>query len=142
LGQGQIVIEGLPEFLRALKRYVPEVHKQFRERARAIAVAISAEAKQNASWSRRIPAAISPSVTTKFIGVRVSKKKAAHGGIYERGVKGNPNVVRHPLFGNRDFWFSTPTRPFIAPAVEAKRGDSLEAMLRAVEEAKRGAGLE
>lgn len=138
----RIVVEGLPQFLRALKLYAPLVHKQFRSKARDIAKAIAAEAKSNASWSGRIPGAISPSVTTKFVGVRVSKKKAPHGGLYERGSTGRPKVVRHPLFGNKNVWFEEPVRPFLAPAVEANRDDTLAAMLQAVEEAKRGAGLE
>lgn len=142
MAQAHIVIEGLPEFLRALKRYVPEVHKEFRARARAIAASIANDAKGRAAWSRRIPGAISPTVTSRVIGVRVSKKKAPHGGLYERGSKGRPTTVRHPLFGNRNFWFDEPTRPFLAPAVEAQRDESIAAMFAALEDAKRGAGLE
>lgn len=139
----RIVIEGLPEFLRALKRYAPEVRKDWNKRARGIAKVIAASAKANASWSSRIPGAIVPTATTRFVGVRVLKAKAPHGPLFERGEAGSRNAMsfRHPLFGNRAFWFQEPTRPFVQPAVEKHRGSSLKAMLEAVEEAKRGAGL-
>lgn len=138
----RVVIEGLPEFLRALKRFAPEVRKEFNKQARAVASAIASTAKQNANWSRRIPGAIGTSVTGRGVGVRLSKSKAPHGAMYERGTKGGAGVVRRPLFGNRQFWFSTPTRPFLEPAVEAHREEATESMLEAIEAAKRGVGLE
>lgn len=139
----RIVVEGLREFDRALKRLSPEVHKEFRARARSIAREIATRAKRNAWWSRRIPGAISPTVTSRAIGVRVSRRKALHGPLYERGSKGRGQSMffRHPLFGNRDFWFSTPVRPFLAPAVEDEREQSTQAMLQAVYDAKKRVGL-
>src|SRR5688572_29464423 len=119
--------------MRALKKYAPEVNSEFRRNVRAVASRIASSAKSKASWSTRIPGAIAPSVTTKGVGVRLSKKKAPHGGLYERGGQGRSNSVRHTLFGNRNFWFETPTRPFLQPAVEENRDQALEDMMRAVE---------
>ena len=134
-------IEGLREFDRAMKRLTPEVQKQFRADLKKIAQDVASEAKGRASWSRRIPGAISATVTAKGAGVRLSKKKAPHGGLYERGSSGNRRMVRHPLFGNTDFWFETPIRPFIEPAVQSKRDDAKEAFLDALQRAKKGVGL-
>lgn len=142
MAQVSIRIEGLPEFLRGLKQYAPEVRKLFLKRARSIAAAIADDARGRASWSRRIPGAIGPVVQAGRIGVRVNKKRAPHGPLYELGSKGNTGIVRHPLFGNRKFWYSEPARPFLAPAVEAKRDEMVRQMLDAVEQVGRGVGLE
>lgn len=137
-----VVIEGLPEFRRALKKYAPEVAKEFNKESRAVAVRITTVARENASWSRRIPGAIKPSVTAKGVGVRVVKKIAPHGGLYERGGSGDRSgSFRHPVFGNRDVWVTSPTRPFLRPAVEANRDEAMAAMLRAIENAKTKVGL-
>jgi hypothetical protein len=141
MAQATVKVEGLSQFLRALKRYAPEVRKEFNKRARSVASVIAADARGRAAWSRRIPGAIGPTVTTKWVGVRISRRKASHGPLYERGGKGNTGVVRHPLFGNRAFWFSTPARPMLRPAAQAHEQDTVEAMVRAIGDAKRGAGL-
>ncbi len=139
--QATVKVEGLSEFLRALKRYAPEVRKEFNKQARGVLSVIVADAKARASWSRRIPGAITPTVTTRSVGVRLSRRKGAHGPLYERGSKGTPGIVRHPLFGNRAFWFTSPVRPVIQPAVDAHERKVTEAMLQAIEDAKRGVDL-
>lgn len=138
-----VEVEGLPEFLRALRRYAPEVRKDFNREARTAANVIVSEARTRAGWSRRVPASVTvgPTVTGQEVGVRISRRVARHGPLYERGSKGTPGVIRHPLFGNREHWYSTPVRPFLAPAVEANESSVIEAMLRAVASAQRGADL-
>lgn len=138
----RVQFEGLPEFRRALKKYAPEVSKEMNGRFRLIAGEIAIVAKAFAGWSDRIPRAIAPTVTSRFIGVRVSKKRAPHGGLYERGNKGSRSATfRHPVFGNRGIWRTEPVRPFLAPAVEAMRPKAIPAAFAAIEEARRKVGL-
>lgn len=134
---------GLPEFTRKLKKYAPVVYKQFNVKAREVSRAIAAEAQGLASWSSRIPAAIGATTTAKGPGVKVARARAPHGPLYERGAAGRrSSQFRHPLFGNKKFWFTQQVRPFLQPAVETHRKDGVAAMLLAVEEAKREVGLE
>lgn len=127
-------IEGLSSFLRALKEYAPDLRKQFVKRARLAAGIIAAEARSNAAWSTRIPGAISPVTTSTGVGVRVSKKKAPHAGLYERGGQGGRGSFRHPLFGDENYWFTQSIRPFLAPALKDKSAEVITAMVHAVEE--------
>lgn len=137
------MIVGLPELTRKLRTFAPDVAKQFRSKAAEVSKAIATEAKNLASWSTRIPGAIRPTTTVKGPGVRLVKRAAPHGGLYERGAKGGrSSSFRHPLFGNRNFWYTQQTRPFLAPAVEANRKGGIEAMVAAIQEAKRETGLE
>lgn len=78
-----------------------------------------AAAKQNASWSRRIPGAIAVKVSfsAKSAGVylRVSKKKAPHARAYEHG--GKLGTFRHRVYGH-NVWVAERARPFLWPAAE------------------------
>ena len=120
---------------RALRRFDPELARAFRARLRDIAKVVAGEAKGRAGWSRRIPAAIRPFVESRGAGVLVSAKRAPHGPLYE-DVR-HRGSFRHPLFGNRRHWYSQRTRPFLQPAVEAKRGFIRREAEAAIEEAKR-----
>jgi hypothetical protein len=130
-----IRVSGLPELQRALRRHAPAVQKQFRRRLRTIAQVVAVGARGRASWSRRIPAAISAGAQASGPYVRVSGKKAPHGPLYEGGEKGR-STFRHPLFGDRERWFSQRTRPFVRPEVEARRGFIEQEAIAAVEAAK------
>lgn len=137
-----VKIEGLSKVMRSLKRLAPEIHKDLRVRFRDVAKEVAQTAKSNASWSKRIPGAIGVTVSNKGVGVRVSKKKAPHGPLYERGNKGSrSSSLRHPLFGNKAFWFSEPIRPFLRPAVEDHRDDATQKLLDAIVAARREVGL-
>jgi hypothetical protein len=85
--------------------------KEMRAQLRTDLGPIIGQAKANASWSTRIPGAIGPQVTVKTVGVRVNRKKAPHGRVYEYGG-------RHPVFGNRDVWVPVPKRSYVRPAVQ------------------------
>lgn len=90
---------------------------------------IAAQARANASWSSRIPGAISTSVRFSSRGgavVRVSSAAAPHARPYE-GI-GNPgSTFRHPVYGN-DWWVEQAERPFLIPARQAK-GEAAKALI-------------
>jgi hypothetical protein len=99
-----------------------EMRAQLRPRLKAAGGLIAAGAKSNASWSTRIPGAVSVSASftsrTGGASVKVSAAKAPHARAYE-GIEGNA-TFRHPVFGGST-WVDEDTRPFLVPAVNAKR---------------------
>ena|SRR5436190_7843283 len=109
-----------------------ELRVRLRPALRAAGQLIANQARANASWSDRIPGAIG--VTTSFssrggVKVRVSATKAPHARALE-GVT-RDNTFRHPVFG-KDVWVEQPTRPFLFPAVRAKRNQAMEAISAAI----------
>lgn len=128
----RIEVLGLRELQRALKQFAPEVQKVFRARLRAIARAVASDAKGRASWSHRIPSAITYGATNKGLYVRVKATQGApHATLYE-----GRDHWRHPLFGDRDHWYAQRGRPFLRPAAEAAQGQVLAEAEKAVEAAK------
>ena len=118
---------------RDLARLEPELRKELNNEIKTIGDGIVSEAKRAASWSTRIPGAISLSVTTSRIGVKVNRRRAPHARSYE-GVRragfGSQSQFRHPVFGQQAVWVSQPTRPFLAPAIRANQ----DAFFRSAEE--------
>jgi len=113
--------------------------KQFKKAAGPVA----AQAKSNASWSSRIPDAITVGVSSsrRYPGaqIKVSKEKAPHARLFEWPGRGGS--FRHPVYGNREVWVSQQGRPFIRPAVRAKGGEFIKACDRAVDETARAHGF-
>ncbi len=116
------------------------------------------DAKRNAGWSRRIPAAIKLSLTAKGVSIVVRVAKAPHARAYEgmaagpkyyvgppghRSARNRPaygNTFRHPLFGDTDVWVDQERRPFLMPAVRAHWHDVEPAIRKVVEDAARSHG--
>jgi hypothetical protein len=67
----------------------------------------------------------------------VSGTKVPYGPLYE-GLGGRSSF-RHPLLGNRDHWYTQETRPFLQPAVDARRDEIVQRAEEAVEKAIRAA---
>jgi hypothetical protein len=113
--------------------------KEFKKAAGPVAQ----EARANASWSSRIPGAITVGVSSsrRFPGaqIKVSKDKAPHARLFE--YPGRGGSFRHPVFGNREVWVEQRGRPFIRPAVRAKGGEFVKAADRAVDSAAKAAGF-
>jgi hypothetical protein len=106
-------------FSRQLQEVPKELRSELRKRIRSAADVIKTAAQSNASWSSRIPGAIS--VRTGFgrgsaVRVVVSAKRAPHARAFEGITQDGRGTFRHPVFG-RDVWVEQPTRPFLQPAV-------------------------
>lgn len=101
------------------------------------------DARSRASWSSRIPSAISlrPEVRGDRFGVslRVSASAAPHGRPFE-GLGGG-GQFRHPVFGDRETWVPQATRPYVWPAVRGRAPQVTAALGTAYEEAAREAGF-
>lgn len=112
---------------------------------------IADRAKENASYSTRIPAAIyaKPRFTATSPGavVGVSAVKAPEAKVLELGNAGSRSEsFRHPVFAtstNRSDWTWTTQKrqPFLFPALTEKRKEALAVVARAVAEAARIEGL-
>jgi len=104
---------------------------------------VAQQARANASWSSRIPGAISAGVSSsrRFPGaqIKVAKGKAPHARLFE--FPGRGGSFRHPVHGNREVWVEQRGRPFIRPAVRAKGGEFIKAADRAVTSAAKAAGF-
>lgn len=119
----------------------PAMRSELRRGFRAAGAKALSRAKSNASWSSRIPAAITvrPMTGSRSAGVflRVNADRAPHARAYE-GISRSSGTryFRHPVFG-RDAWVAESTRPFLTPAIDAARGDTQKAALDAIQAAAR-----
>lgn len=108
--------------IRDLNKVPVELRRKMSGAIRKAGQPIVSDARRRASWSTRIPGAIS--MRSRFTGRRpgisivVSAKKAPHARAYE-GLTGDGSAFKHPVFGNRNVWVSQATRPFLFPAAEA-----------------------
>lgn len=133
--------------LRQLSRDIEGIPKELRKRLRpalkAAAQPVVQDAKARASWSARIPRAITLSIRfaqrDPGVSIRVRRAVAPHGRPLE-GITGNA-TFRHPVHGHRDRWVAQRTRPYLAPAVEAGAEGALAATVTAVDQTAREQGF-
>jgi len=113
-----------------------ELRRELRPKLRAVGVIISNDMKSRASYSTRIPGAISTTVSFAQKGggvkIKVDARKAPHARVLERGnQRGRGTTFRHPVFGT-DTWVSQPMQPFFFPAVHANRDRVMNEISKAV----------
>lgn len=140
----RITTENIRPLVGELGAMTPAMRSELRRGFRAAGGKALARAKASASWSSRIPGAISvrPLTGARSAGVflRVNAAKAPHARAYEAigsaGVGGAARFFRHRVFG-QDVWVNEPTRPFMVPAVQASRDDAQHAALDAIQAAAR-----
>lgn len=132
--------QALQRDIRSLDRKVAnQLQRQLRQ---VVTDTIIPTARSNAGWSSRVPGAIKPKVTQKYVGARVDRKVAPHGRPFEGLQTGlrNRGFFRHRVFG-RNVWVNQKTRPFLAPAFDANRETAAEAAKQAVADAAKEVGF-
>lgn len=133
----------LSQLARDLHRMPAATKRRMRKTFSDAAQPMLSDAKQRASWSSRIPGAISVQVTSTDVrlGVvlRISAAAAPHARPYE-GM-GTGGSFRHPVYGNRENWVSQATRPYAWPAVKAASDKVIPAIGDAYEDAARECGF-
>ena len=134
--------EDLTHLITALQRIPEELQKELRPAIRRAAGPIIQEAGVRASWSSRIPHAMS--IRTSFgrrpgVEIRVSSAKAPHARPYE-GIDGG-KWFRHPVFDRDQPWVEQATRPFLFPTVMLHGGDVIREVGNAVDAAARKHGF-
>lgn len=116
------------------------MRKELRRGLRVVGKSTEADAKANASWSTRIPGAITLRISTSSrvggLFLRVNSQKAPHARPFE-GLSSRTQYFRHPVFGNPDVWVAQKERRFLLPAVEKNRAQLRSAALDAVAAAGR-----
>jgi hypothetical protein len=128
----------------ALERMPLTLRSRLRPVVKAGAAAVAARAKANAAYSSRIPGAISvrsqlgSDATGVGATVTVSAAKAPEARVLELGNTNSSSTTtfRHPVFGG-DTWVSQPMRPFLFPAMAAKRKEIEAGITAAIEAAQR-----
>lgn len=120
-----------------------ELRKQLRPALKAASEPIVQDAKGRASWSTRIPRAITLSVRFSQrdpgVSIRVRGRIAPHGRAYE-GITGAV-LFMHPVFGHRDREVPQETRPYLEPAVMAGADNVLAAVAETVDQVAREQGF-
>lgn len=127
------------------KKFASAVRKEIRAAITEAGAEIVAKVRASASWSSRIPGAVSlrPNFTARSAGVRivVNRRKAPHAGIYELGNKGASDAATftHPVFGKGEAVQAT--RPFFFTSIERQTPDTERRVLAAIDQACRDAGF-
>jgi len=124
---------GLSRLARNLRAASPEAWKACRLAMRAAAAPVMSEAQARAGWSTRIPGSMRIRPRAGTVKIVAGGPAAPDAAPYEH--HGLPGKFRHPLFGNRDYWYDQTARPFLGPAAEAAKGEVSEKLLAAVTEA-------
>lgn len=114
---------------REVRRASPEAWKALRIRLREIGEVVAADARSDASFSKRIPGSIKVRVTSGGnIKIVMGGDAAPNAVPIENRGRG---FVRHPVFGNREVWTSKGSHPAILLPAFARRADwALEEMQR------------
>jgi hypothetical protein len=109
----------LSRLSRELRAAAPDAQRAARARIKAAAEVVAQDARQRASFSRRIP----DSIVVRGSGLRMKivagGDKAPDAAPLEN--QGRQGTFRHPVFGNRERWVNQQARPFLAPALDAHR---------------------
>lgn len=126
-------VSQLKALARSLKLAAPELEKNFHTALVAAGELVAIEARQQSSWSHRIPKTIR--VRRRGLGVRVEAggDAAPHAAPLEHG--GIPGKFRHPVFGGlyTDEWVDQEARPFLTPAAVITTPAVVDAVLVAVD---------
>jgi hypothetical protein len=133
----------LDQLIADLGKIPAETRRQLRPAMKRAAEPILTDAKRRASWSTRIPKAITLRVSFQAgsrAGVRLvtDANKAPHARPFESGSGRNRNL-RHRVFG-KDIWVEQSTRPFFFPAARAGEDEVRRQARLAVLTAARTAG--
>lgn len=73
------------------------------------------------------------------VDLRISHAKSKGAGPAFEQI-GGASTFRHPLFGNRNYWYPQAADPFLRPALESKRAVAENRMAEVIEKAARASG--
>lgn len=121
------------------RRAEPALAMKLRSNLKAVGELVAADARQRAGFSSRIPSRIrtrgSRSGGIRIYVLPIAGKHKGEERAYEH--KGRAGQFRHPVFGNKQNWVGQQARPFLRPALEAKKAIAVAAAKNAVESALR-----
>lgn len=114
------------------RKGLKEIGNSIRDDARARIVEISPETAAELKVSTSIPKA--------SVSVQGGTKARRIGKLLE-GHDGQQGEWRHPLFGDREHWYSQARHPHLFPAFEAHKKDAMKNLKRNVKDGIHAAGL-
>ena len=98
--------------------------KRLREAAEIVA---DAAREISASFSTRIPASIRITGGTSKVYIRAGGPSAPNAYPFDTGA-------RHPLFGNRDWWYPQPKKPFLEEAYVLTQNEMADAFALVIDD--------
>jgi hypothetical protein len=128
---------GLRDLSRALRRIGPTFPRQLGKALRVGAEFVAVDARERASWSKRIPGTVKVGGGVSAVTISAGGSRAPHAAAFEN--RGKEGMFRHPVFGpskkhEEPEWVDQQARPFLAPAVEAKAPQIAAAIDAAIDE--------
>lgn len=144
---------GLRALTKGLKLAPKEVQHEFRTKWRAAAQLVADDAKERASWSTKIPGSIKVRGTGANIKVIAGGERAPNAVPFEVGNRDGGAINRHPVFERENqirnptryqkwriqkghlkgvTFVDQPTRPYLAPALDAHRKEVEKMMEEAI----------
>jgi len=138
----KIDVSELKTLGKVLRKAAPAVARDFGKGLLAYGELVAVDAKQNASWSSRIPGTIKARRRAQSVTVMAGGSSAPHAPAYEN--KGRGGSFRHPVFRtdvNPDTWVQESARPFLGPAAEADLEKGLLIIVTEVDRAITRAGI-
>ncbi len=121
------------KFAKDLKDADKKLRRELSRNMKLAGELVAADARQRAGFSSRIPQNIKVGVRANIIRIFVNQSGAPEAKPLEH--HGKEGTFRHPVFGNKDVWVSQPAHPFLAPALAAKKEESVLAAKKAVDDA-------
>lgn len=128
----RVEVEGLRELRRDLKAIDAKLPRELNKQIKRTAEPMRAEAARNAP-RRTGQLAASLKVGTSGSRVRIYSRKPGASVVHWGG--------RHPLFGNRQRWYTQQPNPFIVRAAERRAGGLERDIAHVVESLMRNAGF-
>ena len=98
----------------------------------AAAEEIASRARELASWSAQIPPSIRVDGDEKTVTISTDVPPAYPG----------ETRARHPLFGNREYWYGPPGHPFLGPAADQRAGAAMARYAQRIDRLAREAGFD
>jgi hypothetical protein len=119
------------KFGSAMHKAAPKIKVVMSKALVDVAPEVVEKAKSLASFSTKIPGSIK--VVPLDVGVMITAggEAAPDADVFEN--KGKPGNFRHPLFGNKGYWYSQKAHPFLAPALVASVSQVEEAISTAMD---------
>lgn len=135
----RIVATNLTKFARELGKIDKPLRAELTKSLKATGEKVADRARDNASWSTRVPQSIKVRARSLQITIIADPRVAPEAAPLEN--KGRDGFFRHPLFGDREIWVDQKARPFLAPALRTVDKSVLNEMSDALDHALRASGL-
>lgn len=155
-----VTVDNLREVVQAIRKADAEIAKGLRRTFRQeignpILAQVRAEAPGKLPMRRlrgsgrlaQVPPTVYKlSVDNDRVGISITKARSGQPGqiarIFEIGSARNRyGIIRHPLFGNRNYWYQMRFRPVLRPILERNRDFAQTRLVDAVNDAARRANI-